>query len=633
MSIALLAAAAKAAAPLEAYGRLPSIEQVTLSPDGSKIAFIETVHDIRGLAVIDLVESTSIGMSKISEQVVRSVQWADDTHLLMTTATSGVPMGLAGGKSEWRLMQVFDTRSRKWRPLLDHVKNAVFTMNVVLGKPIVQRTGKDTNLFIEGVVLGRLTHPAMFRISLTTGIEELVLVGSAATKEWVVDDSGEILAEQDYYEDHHRWTVLLLNGKEVRHTISGTAAIDTPEILGLSAAGDEILFAVNEAAADTVAWKPLSVRDGTWGAAFQSKERVSHLLARDGSNRMVGTAFVGDTTLYHFTDQTVQDSWDWVVRVFAYQRVELVSASADYSKFVVRVMGPKSGFAYYLADVKEHVTRPVGKVYEGIEQIAEVRPITYRASDGLEIPAYLTLPPDRPAKMLPVIMFPHGGPQSRDTLEFDWWAQAMAAQGYAVIQPNYRGSALGPEWIERGYGEWGRKMQTDLSDGLSYLAAQGIIDPQRACIVGASYGGYAALAGVSIQSGIYRCTVAVSGISDPANFMQWVKRMDSYGDQQGLRYWERFFGVDTPDDKGLDAISPLKNASRITVPVLLIHGRDDTTVPYDQSEEMANALKRAGKSVQYVTLNKEDHYLSRSATRLQMLESLMQFLKVNNPPD
>ncbi len=176
-------------------------------------------------------------------------------------------------------------------------------------------------------------------------------------------------------------------------------------------------------------------------------------------------------------------------------------------------------------------------------------------------------------------------------------------------------------------------MQTDLSDGLSHLAAQGIIDPQRACIVGASYGGYAALAGVGIQSGIYRCAVAVGGISDPEQFVQWTQRKEQFGDKIGLRYLERFLGIDNPGDKGLEAISPLKNVNRITVPLLLIHGRDDTTVPYEQSEDLAKALQRAGKPVQFVTLNKEDHYLSHSATRLQMLESSMQFLKLNNPPD
>ena len=164
-------------------------------------------------------------------------------------------------------------------------------------------------------------------------------------------------------------------------------------------------------------------------------------------------------------------------------------------------------------------------------------------------------------------------------------------------------------------------------------AAQGIADPKRACIVGASYGGYAALAGVAIQSGIYRCAVAVAGVSDLASFMHWVARREEYGNKVGLRYWERFLGAADPSDKKLDAISPLKHADQITVPLMLIHGRDDVTVPYDQSNDIAKALKRAGKPAQFVTLDKEDHYLSRSTTRLQMLQSSIEFLRKYNPPD
>ncbi len=448
MSIALPAAATEAAAPLEAYGRLPSIEHATLSPDGSKVALIETMQDTRLLAIVDLAESKPINMTKVSEKVVRSLEWADDTHLLMTTASSQLPMGLVGARTEWWLMQVFDLKSRKWHALLDQVQKDKITMNVVQGRPIVQRKGGNTFLYIEGVALGEKTHLAMFRVNLTTGAETMVREGSAATRQWVVNDSGDILAEKEYFEDDRRWVIRLFDGDRARQSISGTAAIDAPQILGLNAAGDEILFAITEA--DAVVWKPLSLKDGTWGPSIPGSERMSVLLTQEGSNRMVGTAFIGDTTRYQFADQSVQNGWDWVGRVFGYQQVALVSAAADYSKFIVRVMGSKSGFAYYLADVKEHVTRPVGKVYEGIEQIAEVHPITYTAGDGLEIPAYLTLPPGRPAKNLPVIVCPHGGPQWRDDLDFDWWAQALAAQGYAVLQAKYRGSSISKHWIELG---------------------------------------------------------------------------------------------------------------------------------------------------------------------------------------
>jgi dipeptidyl aminopeptidase/acylaminoacyl peptidase len=209
----------------------------------------------------------------------------------------------------------------------------------------------------------------------------------------------------------------------------------------------------------------------------------------------------------------------------------------------------------------------------------------------------------------------------------------MAAQGYAVLKPNFRGSTTTQSFTTAGYGQWGRKMQTDLSDGVRYLAKEGIIDPARVCIVGASYGGYAALAGVTLDPGVYRCAVSVAGISDLKTMLQWEKRRESVGDHLGTRYWNRYMGVSGPDDPALDAISPIKHIDKVNVPVMLIHGRDDTVVAYEQSEIMLKALKKANKQVELVTMKKEDHWLSRSETRLLMLQSSMAFMKRNNPPD
>ena len=181
--------------------------------------------------------------------------------------------------------------------------------------------------------------------------------------------------------------------------------------------------------------------------------------------------------------------------------------------------------------------------------------------------------------------------------------------------------------------EWGRTMQDDLLDAVQWAGKQGLVDTARVCIMGASYGGYAALAGVALEPGLYRCAVAVAPISDPADMLRYIGRKERYGEQSGLRYLDRFLGVAGPKDPRLDAISPLKRVGQIAVPVLLIHGREDTVVPYEQSADMAKALKRAGKTVEFVSLDKEDHYLSRSATRLQMLASSVQFLLKYNPTD
>jgi dipeptidyl aminopeptidase/acylaminoacyl peptidase len=229
---------------------------------------------------------------------------------------------------------------------------------------------------------------------------------------------------------------------------------------------------------------------------------------------------------------------------------------------------------------------------------------------------------------------PHGGPASRDSAGFDWWAQAMASRGYAVFQPQFRGSeGLGRELLEAGYGEFGRKMQTDLSDGVRHLAAAGVIDPAKVCIVGASYGGYAALAGMTLDSGVYRCAVSVSGDSDLPVMLATERREGGRARfNSDLRYWQRFMGVESDSDPLLAELSPSRLASRIDGPVLLIHGREDTVVPFEQSEIMERAMRQAGKDVELVALAGEDHHMTFPGTRRQMLTATIEFLEEHNPP-
>jgi dipeptidyl aminopeptidase/acylaminoacyl peptidase len=211
-------------------------------------------------------------------------------------------------------------------------------------------------------------------------------------------------------------------------------------------------------------------------------------------------------------------------------------------------------------------------------------------------------------------------------------AQSLASRGYAVLQPNFRGSiGFGRAFLEAAYGEWGRKMQTDLSDGITHLAGRGMVDPSRVCIMGGSYGGYAALAGVTLQRDIYRCAVAIAPVSDVQEFLGW--RVSRGGRENAdYRYWTRYLGVDAHTDARLREISPQRAAANGTAPVLLIHGRDDTVVPYAQSTGMRNALANAGRSVQLVDLRAEDHWLSSEPTRIQTMQAAVAFIEQHNPP-
>jgi len=341
-------------------------------------------------------------------------------------------------------------------------------------------------------------------------------------------------------------------------------------------------------------------------------------------------------TEYEFTEPALKAAWPMVKGVFKGKQVTLSSWTPDFGKLVVYVDAGSESGAYYLVDLTAKKVNPLGRAYPKLAaaDVGEVKAVKYPAGDGLEVSGYLTLPPGKSAaKGLPLIVLPHGGPQSRDTAGFDWWAQSLASRGYAVLQPNFRGSAgFGQAFTVAGHGEWGRKMQTDLSDGVAYLAAQGTIDPKRVCIMGGSYGGYAALAGVTLQKGVYRCAVAVAPVADLDDFLQW--RVNRGGAKSlTIRYWNRFLGVDAYNDPKLAALSPTKQAAQASAPVMLIHGKDDTVVPFDQSADMTRALQAAGKPVEFVTLRGEDHWLSSAETRLEMLTSAVGFLEKNNPPN
>jgi len=621
---------AMAAAPLETYGRLPALENVALSPDGTKLAFVRTFEDSRILAVVQVSPSRVLGGAKLGETKLRQIEWADNDRLLITTSTTGMPWGLIGTDTEWFQLHVYDLTTRKLKtyPVAD---KDVEALNAVGGEVMTRHVGNDTVLFIPGIYVADRTRLVLFKVNLSTQRQRVVRLGIDATWGRLVDEAGEPVAEENYFEKDQRWQMRLRHDGRWFEVESIRSPIDVPRILGFGPKGDTVLVSALEKGKRV--WELLSLQDGKLGQPLEGGDELDAPFEDPATHRMIGGVTVDDESKYVFFSPELRSRWGSIVDGFSDEHVELISASADMMQFVVRVDGPVKGYRYALINMNTVRMTPIAYVYDNLQDSLPTHRITYDASDGLKIPAYLTLPAGRAASKLPLVVLPHGGPAARDTLDFDWWAQAIASQGYAVLKPNYRGSTMTQSFVTAGYGEWGRKMQTDLSDGVRYLAKQGIIDPARVCIVGASYGGYAALAGVTLDPGVYRCAVSVAGLSDLKLMLQWEKQREGSGDHTASRYWDRYMGVKGPNDPALDAISPIRHIDRIDVPVLLIHGRDDTVVPYEQSEIMRKALTKANKKVELVTLKKEDHWLSRSETRLLMLQSSMAFLKANNPPD
>lgn len=623
---------------MEAYGSLPVVDDVTLSPDGSKFAYVVPYQGRQAVIVATTGASSKIvGEMPGSGQKVRDLTWVGDDHLIVVKSQTGYAAEVESDKTEWFLPYVMDLTTRKIRPLLDKTrafKAEATTMNVVTGELRARSIGGKPVVFVEGqLFLDSTGVAALFKVDVDGDRQDVVenTLSPNDRRSWIVDKDGALLAQITYYEDTKRWTLRIRRNGEWVDAYDEKASIDTPSVDGISRDGSALMMSVPTDRGYQVGM--LSLADGKFAKADAEYDDFRTYFSDPVTHRIIGGLLYGLEGDYRFFAAADQAAWNQILAAFPGEQVELSSWSNDRRKVIVRVTGQTHGVVYALVDLATDKAAVLGQTYQGIGpgDVAAVETIAYKAADGRTVPAYLTLPNGRDPKKLPLVVLPHGGPAASDEPGFDWWAQALASRGYAVLQPQFRGSeGLGWDWEAAGFGQWGRKMQSDVSDGVRALARSGIIDPARVCIVGASYGGYAALAGVTLESGVYRCAVSVAGVADLRRM--WGGWQANPSKDSTLRYWDRLTGVKDPNDPALDAISPIKHIDKISVPVLLIHGTDDTVVPFEQSRRMNDAMKEAGKPVTFVTLKSEDHWLSRSETRQQMLQETVKFLEANNPP-
>lgn len=638
--IALLASASSAATqapPLEAYGALPVVEHIEISPDGTRLALVTVAGEDRLLAVVDPGAGAMLGRIEVGLAKVRDLAWVGDDKLMITTSSTQSLSDLGGWRGELWLGQVYDVeRSR----LVSVLHNAPRVSSLLYGYPVVRSTTDGADLFVRAFSAGSGLI-SLYRIDPATGRGREAARLDGDTSSVVLDASGQPLAAAQYEDGSGRWRLRFWNGRAFDEVWSTVAPLDPPRLLGLGRDGRSVVVSAIRGGAEDVEDEDgagLFEVDaaGTW-TPLPFEHRPTFLLWRPDDGRLVGGAFEYDAGVeYSFLDPAAAGAWEQAAAALAGRRPELVSWSHDFQTLLIYTSGTGDSGTYHRIDLARRSLDVVGPAYPGVtgDQVGEVRPIEYAAADGLDIRGYLTLPAGvaTPAG-LPLVVLVHGGPASRDGMGFDWMAQAIASRGYAVLQANFRGSTgRGRTFLEAGYGEWGRKMQTDLSDGVRWLAEQGIIDPERVCIAGASYGGYAALAGPTLDRGVYRCAVAIAGVSDLRRMVEAEARL-ARPNSETVRYWNRFMGAARLGDRAIDALSPARLASEADAPILLIHGRDDTVVPIEQSRLMAAALRDAGKPVELIELDGEDHWLSRSDTRLRTLTEMIDFLMEHNPPD
>lgn len=624
---------ATAAPPLDVYGKLPTLEMTAMSPSGERIAVIGMFQGKRQLLVTDgnrkLLNSVEVGDYKL-----RAIHWAgDDTLLMHATSTYALGFGFTADKTELSTMVVVNLG--KGAPWTIFQRDDRITGGVRGYFGAIERDGRWYGYF-GGITLQRSgsdftlgsTKAELYEVDLETRKTRLVsnrAPSPSATRDWVIAADGSLAAYLDFEETKGDWT---LYNSQRRSIASGRSPLGDISLLSLGRTPGTVLHFDRDAdGRGTIFEIPLA-----GGAAVEllPDEATDRLLTDSKSRLTIGWTREADIQEDHFFDERHEKRMAGARRAFPGATVRLVDTNAAFDRMIVRTDGPGDPQSYWVVDIKAGRADPLGSSYAiDAGDVGPMRMIRYKAADGLEIGAVLTLPPGRSEKNLPLIVLPHGGPAARDYPVFDWWAQAYASRGYAVLQPNFRGSeGLGAAFRLAGYGEWGRKMQTDISDGVADLARQNIIDPKRVCIVGASYGGYAALAGVTLQQGLYRCAVSVAGVADVSRMIGTDIRESGQN-----RTLMRALKAEVGSRGDVKAVSPANFAARADAPIMLIHGVDDIVVPFDQSRQMASALSRASKPHEFIRLEGEDHWLSKGETRLAMLKASVAFVEKHNPPD
>jgi dienelactone hydrolase len=611
--------AAEPATPLAA-SRTPSIAELAadpvmldpaMAPDGHRIAALIAQGEHQSLALIDADarDFPTRMLALPGDESVDWVTWAGPHRLI--ACISGPDMVQLVAVDVATLAQVELGRGREGfeRDDLIHVDPA----------------GRYLLLSVRS---GRKHAPSIYRIDLATGARSQIVRAQDGVDTWLADNDGVVRAGVATH-GNRRWTVYrALEGERFRRAVHRGAEAEDAEQM-MPAAGTDQGYAM----------APYHGRLALYRYDFR-RDSLGALVHADPHYDLDGFALASDGTLQSVAYTADHDETYWFdPRVAALQRHidarlpglsnQILSISDDRSRLFLLSSSPSEPGKFYLFDAASNKLRLVAEPFPRLHDklLPMMQPVHYAARDGLAISGYLTLPPGRPAKGLPLIVMPHGGPFARDVQAFDPWVAYLAGQGYAVLQPNFRGSTgFGEDFVAKGDGQWGRGMQDDIDDAVQWAATQGIADPKRVCIMGASFGGYAALWAAVRNADRYRCAISFAGVSDVA--AQLKSDRPTFGSTRDFDDWRKRIQGTSPS---LDKLSPLRFADRVGVPVLIAHGQEDDNVPVAQSIALDRALTKFGRPHELVVYPHEGHGLREPAHTEDFLTRVGAFLAKYNP--
>ena len=605
-------ACAQTQIPLENFFKNPEKIDYQVSPDGTYFSFMAPYENRLNLFVQKIGSDTTIRITSETERDITASMWAGNNRILFIKDT--------GGDENYQLYGVnIDGSDLKSYTNFPNVRTT-----------IIDPLRKIDSLVIIGM---NKRNPQVFdpyRLNLNTGELTLLAENPGNIQGWMTDHDGKLrvanaivdgVNNQILYretEDQPFQPVLTTNFKE---TVS--FAVFTPD--------NKMVYALTNIGRDKTALVLMDPKTCEEKEVLYMNDKydISDLNYSEKKNRLTVVACEGHKDMIrHYFDKEEEEIRKKLEAQLPGYNVGVTSMSKDENIRMIYAGNDRTYGTYYLYNVKENKLTKVADIAPWIkeEEMCAMNPITYTSRDGLTIEGYLTLPKGytmENAKNLPVVVNPHGGPWARDSWGYNPEVQFLASRGYAVLQMNFRASTgYGRKFTELGYKQWGQTMQNDITDGVEWLIKKGIADPKRVAIYGASYGGYATLAGVTFTPDLYACAVDYVGVSNLLSFMNTIPP-----------YWKplldmmhEMIGDPETDKEMMEKYSPVFHVDQIKAPLFIAQGANDPRVNKAESDQMVEALKKRGVEVEYMVKENEGHGFSNEENKFDFYRAMEKFL-------
>jgi dipeptidyl aminopeptidase/acylaminoacyl peptidase len=617
-------ASAKAPAPIidrELFFGNPEIIGAQISPDGQYLAFIKPYKDTRNVWVKKTAEPFSAArlVTADTKRPIPGYFWSRDSKYILFVQDNA-------GDENYNVYAVNPAEmppAGQDAPAARNITDAKGARAVILSRP---RKSPDT------IYVGLNDRDAawhdVYEVTISTGARTLVRKNTDKIAGWSFDDEGTLrLATRTA--DNGNTEIFEVRPDGLKQ-VYGCTAFESCGPVYYERGGTRAYLQSNKG--DTNDLMRLVLFDPATGAETLVEsdplKRVDLGAANfsDVTGKLLVTSYMDDRLRVYFHDKAFEADYKWLQAKLPRRQLSFPSETADEKVWVVNAASDVEPGQTYLFDRRTRKLTLQFTIREKLprEALAPMTSLRYPSSDGLEIPAYLTLPNGVPPRNLPLVVVPHGGPWGRDVWGYSGMPQFLANRGYAVLQPNFRASTgFGKKFLNAGNRQWGEKMQDDITWGVKHLVAKGIADPKRVGIMGGSYGGYATLAGVTFTPDLYRAAVAVVA---PSNLITLLETIPPYWESARKLFYVRMGDPSTPEGKAqLERQSPLNSADKITTPLLVVQGANDPRVKRAEADQIVIALRDRGYPVEYLVAPDEGHGFARPVNSMAMYAAAEQF--------